>query len=117
MRKGFLALILAAGEGTRFKSRKIKVLHTLLGKSMLRYVVDCLLKLKPEKLFVVVGYQRREVMAEVLSDNVGFVVQKNQKGTAHAVLSAKEVLAKKKKKDLLIINADLPDVDQRSCFG
>ncbi len=39
---------------------------------------------------------------------VGCVVQKNQRGTAHAVLSAKEVLAKKKRKDLLIINADLP---------
>lgn len=108
MRKGFLTLILAAGEGTRFKSRKIKVLHTLLGKSMLRYVIDCLLKLKPEKVFVVVGYQRKDVMTKMPSDKVGFVVQKNQLGTAHAVLSAKEILAKKKKKDLLIINADLP---------
>ncbi len=108
MRKGFLALILAAGEGTRFKSKKIKILHTLLGKSMLSYVVDCVVRLKPEKVFVVVGYQREDVIEEVLSDMVGFVVQKNQRGTAHAVLSAKEVLAKKERKNLLVINADLP---------
>ncbi len=108
MRQGFLALILAAGEGTRFKSNKIKVLHTLLGKSMLRYVLDCVLKLKPEKVFVVVGYQRKAVMEEALSDKVGFVVQKKQLGTAHAVLSAKDILAKRKDKDLLVINADLP---------
>lgn len=108
MRKGFLALILAAGEGTRFKSKKIKVLHALLGKSMLRYVVDCVVKLKPEKVYVVVGYQREDVIPEVLSDIVGCVIQKNQKGTAHAVLSAEDVLAKNKRKDLLVINADLP---------
>jgi bifunctional UDP-N-acetylglucosamine pyrophosphorylase/glucosamine-1-phosphate N-acetyltransferase len=75
---------------------------------MLRYVVDCVVRLKPEKVFVVVGYQREDVIEEVLSGLVGCVVQKNQRGTAHAVLSAKEVLAKKKRKDLLIINADLP---------
>jgi len=108
MREGFLALVLAAGEGTRFKSKKIKVLHTLLGKSMLDYVVRCVLKLKPEKVFVVVGYQKKEVMAEAISDRVGFVVQRSQRGTAHAVLSAKGVLAKENKKDLLVINADLP---------
>jgi len=108
MKEGFLALVLAAGEGTRFKSKKIKVLHTLLGKSMLDYVVRCVLKLKPEKVFVVVGYQKKEVMAEAISDRVGFVVQRSQRGTAHAVLSAKGVLAKENKKDLLVINADLP---------
>lgn len=108
MKKGFIALILAAGEGTRFKSKKIKVLHTLMGKSMLQLVLDCILRLRPEKVYIVVGYQKEDVMKSVLSRKVNFVIQKRQLGTAHAVLAAKEVLKEEREKDLLVINADLP---------
>ncbi len=108
MNQGFLALILAAGKGTRFKSDKIKVLHPLLGKSMLRLMVDSILKLKPQNVCVVVGYQKEEVMEEFKSDRVSFVDQKEQLGTAHAVLAAKNVLKKEMNKDVLIINGDLP---------
>jgi bifunctional UDP-N-acetylglucosamine pyrophosphorylase/glucosamine-1-phosphate N-acetyltransferase len=54
MSERFHALVLAAGKGTRFKSERNKVLHPVLGKSMLRLVLDCVLKLKPEKVYVVV---------------------------------------------------------------
>ena len=94
MSQGFLALILAAGKGTRFKSDKIKVLHPLLGKSMLRLMVDSILGLKPQNVYVVVGYQQDDVMEEFKSDEVSFVAQKEQLGTAHAVLAAKSVLKK-----------------------
>ena len=71
MSQEFFALILAAGKGTRFKSERIKVLHPLLGKSMLRLVVDSILGLKPQKVLVVVGYQKKEVMGEL--ETAGFV--------------------------------------------
>lgn len=108
MSQGFLALILAAGKGTRFKSDRIKVLHPLMGKSMLRLVVDSVLRLKPEKVYVVVGYQKDEIRKEVQSDKVAFVHQKKQLGTAHAVRAAKNVLMKNGDRDVLIINGDLP---------
>jgi len=108
MKQGFLALILAAGKGTRFKSEKIKVLHPLLGKSMLKWVVDCILKLNPEKIHVVVGYQKDDVMKEAFSKKVNFIIQKEQLGTAHAVLSSSSALKKDLDKDVLIIHGDLP---------
>ena len=108
MRKGFFALILAAGKGTRFKSEKIKVLHPLLGKSMLRLVLDCVFKLKPEKIYVVVGCQKEEVMKEAPPGKVEFITQKRQLGTAHAVRAAREALSKEREKDVLIVNGDLP---------
>lgn len=108
MTKDFFALILAAGEGTRFKSGKIKVLHTLMGKSMLQLVLDSIFRLRPEKVYIVVGYQKEDVMKEVDSRKVDFVFQTKQLGTAHAVFSAKEVLKREKDKDLLVVNGDLP---------
>jgi bifunctional UDP-N-acetylglucosamine pyrophosphorylase/glucosamine-1-phosphate N-acetyltransferase len=108
MRKGFFALILAAGKGTRFKSGIIKVLHPMLGKSMLRLVLDCVFKLRPEKVYVVVGSQKEDVMKEAPSGKVEFLTQKKQLGTAHAVQAAKNALDKGREKDVLIINGDLP---------
>ena len=108
MRKGFFALILAAGKGTRFKSEIIKVLHPMLGKSMLRLVLDCVFKLRPEKVYVVVGSQKEDVMKEAPSGKVEFLTQKRQLGTAHAVQAAKNALNKGREKDVLIINSDLP---------
>jgi bifunctional UDP-N-acetylglucosamine pyrophosphorylase/glucosamine-1-phosphate N-acetyltransferase len=108
MRKGFFALILAAGKGTRFKSEIIKVLHPMLGKSMLRLVLDCVFKLRPEKVYVVVGSQKEDVMKEAPFAKVEFLTQKRQLGTAHAVQAAKNALNKGREKDVLIINGDLP---------
>jgi len=108
MKQGFLALILAAGQGTRFKSKKLKVLHTILGKSMLQSVVDCVQKLKPEKIYIVVGHQKDEVMRKISSPEVSFIFQRKQLGTAHAVLSARKDLKKEKEKNVLVINGDLP---------
>ncbi len=108
MKQGFIALILAAGQGTRFKSDKIKVLHPLMGKSMLQLVVDSVQQLKPEKIYVVVGYQKDQVMKEIASPRVSFVHQQKQLGTAHAALAAKNALQKEERKEMLIINGDMP---------
>jgi bifunctional UDP-N-acetylglucosamine pyrophosphorylase/glucosamine-1-phosphate N-acetyltransferase len=75
---------------------------------MLQLVVDSVLGLKPQKVYVVVGYQKDEIRKEVQSDRVALVHQKEQLGTAHAVMAAKSILRKDINKDVLIINADLP---------
>jgi bifunctional UDP-N-acetylglucosamine pyrophosphorylase/glucosamine-1-phosphate N-acetyltransferase len=107
MKRKLLALVLAAGKGTRFKSDKIKVLHPMLGKPMIHLVVDCMFALRPEAVYVVVGHQKDEVMKEEFSKPVEFIHQKKQLGTAHAVLAAKKILQSNRDKDLLVINGDL----------
>lgn len=108
MSQGFLVLILAAGKGTRFKSNKIKVLHPILGRPMLHFVLDCVLSLKPENIYAVVGYQKEEVMKEFKSSEIKFIHQEEQLGTAHAVMVARDFLKKEIGKDVLVINGDLP---------
>jgi bifunctional UDP-N-acetylglucosamine pyrophosphorylase/glucosamine-1-phosphate N-acetyltransferase len=108
MKKNFLALVLAAGEGTRFRSEKNKVLHPILGKSMLRLVLDSVLALKPAKVFLVVGHQKEAVIEEAASLNVEPVFQKVLLGAAHAGLAARGVLKDFGDDDLLILGANLP---------
>ncbi len=108
MKKSLSALILAAGKGTRFRSDKIKVLHSLMGKSMLQWVVDSIQKLGPDHIHIVVGYQKDLVQKSLTGDNLNFVFQNKQLGTAHAVLAAQDILKKEGDGDLLIMNGDLP---------
>lgn len=107
MKRRFLALVLAAGKGTRFKSDKIKILHPLLGKPMIHLVVDCMHSLRPESVHIVVGHQKEEVMKQVFAKPVHFIHQQEQLGTAHAVLAAEKVLRSHRDKDVLVINGDL----------
>jgi len=91
-------VILAAGLGTRMKSRKAKVLHRAGGKALIEHVVETALKLAPaERIFVVVGYQAEEVRKAVAGapygSGIGFIEQKQQKGTGHALMVGREALA------------------------
>src|SRR5262249_17108570 len=96
-------LIIAAGLGTRMKSRRAKVLHQLVGKPVIGYRVKTALELNPSTLFVVVGHQAemvsQTVQAEVTrlkgheAPTVQFVLQAQQLGTGHAVKVARETLA------------------------
>jgi bifunctional UDP-N-acetylglucosamine pyrophosphorylase / glucosamine-1-phosphate N-acetyltransferase len=80
-------MILAAGEGTRMKSRTPKVLHRLCGRSMLGHALATAAELEPERLVVVVGHGRDQVSAEVaqVAPGAQVVVQDQQLGTGHAV--------------------------------
>ena len=85
-------IVLAAGEGTRMKSRTSKVLHELCGRSMLGHVLAAARELQPERLVVVVGHLRDQVIAhlsETAPDAVP-VIQERQGGTGHAVRMALE---------------------------
>jgi bifunctional UDP-N-acetylglucosamine pyrophosphorylase / glucosamine-1-phosphate N-acetyltransferase len=94
MQNRLSVVILAAGLGTRMKSRQAKVLHRAGGKSLVEHVVDTALELtSPERIFVVVGHQADEVRRSLASRGVGFIEQKEQKGTGHAVMSGRDSLA------------------------
>jgi bifunctional UDP-N-acetylglucosamine pyrophosphorylase / glucosamine-1-phosphate N-acetyltransferase len=87
-------VILAAGLGTRMKSRKAKVLHRAGGKSLVQHVVDTALTFTPpERIFVVVGHQAEEVRSVVTTPGIGFIEQQDQQGTGHAVMVGREQLA------------------------
>jgi bifunctional UDP-N-acetylglucosamine pyrophosphorylase/glucosamine-1-phosphate N-acetyltransferase len=87
-------VILAAGLGTRMKSRKAKVLHRAGGKNLLQHVVDTALTFTPaERIFVVVGHQAEEVRRSIATPGIGFIEQQEQRGTGHAVMVGREQLA------------------------
>ncbi|MGF1432134.1 bifunctional UDP-N-acetylglucosamine diphosphorylase/glucosamine-1-phosphate N-acetyltransferase GlmU [Kitasatospora sp. LaBMicrA B282] len=89
-------IVLAAGEGTRMKSRALpKVLHPICGRTLLGHVVSAAEELTPQQLVVVIGH-RRELVAEHLGTEhpaVRPVVQDEQRGTGHAARVALEALA------------------------
>jgi bifunctional UDP-N-acetylglucosamine pyrophosphorylase/glucosamine-1-phosphate N-acetyltransferase len=94
MQNRLTVVILAAGLGTRMRSRKAKVLHRAGGKALVEHVVETALALTtPERVFVVVGHQADEVRRAVATPGVGFIEQKEQKGTGHAVMSGRDALA------------------------
>jgi len=86
-------VILAAGLGTRMKSRRAKVLHRAGGKTLIGHVVDTALELAPpERIFVVVGHQADEVRRSITTPGIGFIEQTEQKGTGHAVTIGRSAL-------------------------
>ncbi len=103
-------LILAAGLGTRMKSKRAKVLHELGGSPLIAYVCRTAQSLAPNKIFVVVGHQAAEVTKAVAAE-VGslaeFVTQALQRGTADAVLSARAQLENRNSL-LVILSGDVP---------
>ncbi|MEW6388766.1 MAG: bifunctional UDP-N-acetylglucosamine diphosphorylase/glucosamine-1-phosphate N-acetyltransferase GlmU [Thermodesulfobacteriota bacterium] len=79
------AIVLAAGQGTRMKSQHPKVLHPILGRPMVAYLLDTLISIGISDILVVVGYQFEKVEAALKDYPVRFVVQEPQIGTGHAV--------------------------------
>ncbi|MBI5044174.1 MAG: bifunctional UDP-N-acetylglucosamine diphosphorylase/glucosamine-1-phosphate N-acetyltransferase GlmU [Nitrospirae bacterium] len=90
--KGISIIILAAGLGTRMKSNLVKILHPLAGMPMLAYTLDLAKSLKPEKIVAVIGHQAEKVKDTFSDYDVNWAIQKEQKGTGHAVMQAKNAL-------------------------
>ena len=89
-----IAIILAAGESTRMNTKLPKVLHEVCGRPMLAYVLDACREVGVSRVFVVVGYNKDQVVEQYKDcDDVVFVEQAEQKGTAHAVMCCKEHIA------------------------
>src|SRR5262249_38816843 len=109
MQRSCLAVVLAAGEGTRMRSARPNVLHAVAHQSLLAHVLDAVGKAGGTTTAVVVGPGADAVAGEarrVLPDAEIFV-QAERRGTAHAVLAAKDAIARGAD-DVLVIFADTP---------
>ena len=100
-------IILAAGQGTRMKSAKHKVLHPVAGRPMLLHLLAAVEALGVDRKVVVVGAGRDQVEAAVAGKGVAIAVQEQQLGTGHAVAQAHEALAGFAG-DVLILYGDVP---------
>src|SRR6516164_4096085 len=86
--------IMAAGKGTRLKSKHPKVLHEIGGKPILAHVIATAAKVVAAKdVFVIIGHEADRVRAAVAQTGVTFVLQAEQRGTGHALMVAREALA------------------------
>lgn len=102
------AVVLAAGKSTRMKSEKTKVLHKILGKEIINYLLDSLVAcgIAEQDIIVVVGDNRAEI-AGAVKRNVVYTIQQEQLGTAHALLAAGENIAGHDG-ELLVVVGDNP---------
>jgi len=88
--------VLAAGEGTRMRSARPKVLHQIAGESLLAHVLRAVTQSGDARIAVVVGPQQHDVTREAqrIAPNADVFEQRERLGTAHAVLAAKPAIAK-----------------------
>jgi bifunctional UDP-N-acetylglucosamine pyrophosphorylase/glucosamine-1-phosphate N-acetyltransferase len=113
-------MILAAGLGTRMKSRRAKVLHELAGSPLIAHLIRAAFKLAPGAIYTVVGHQSEEVERAVRDEaarlmgrggdvrpDIQFAHQTEQRGTGHAVMAAREQLAGRGG-SLIVIAGDVP---------
>ena len=99
--------IMAAGKGTRLKSRHPKVLHEVGGKPILAHVIATAAKVVPPKdIFVIIGHEAERVRAAVGASGVQFVVQAEQRGTGHALMVARNALAPYDQ--VMVLSGDAP---------
>ena len=100
-------VIMAAGKGTRLKSRRPKVLHEIGGKPLLSYVIAAASNaVDPAHIYVVVGHQAERVKAAVTATGVRFVEQADPRGTGHAIQCAREAIAAYE--HILVLSGDVP---------
>jgi bifunctional UDP-N-acetylglucosamine pyrophosphorylase/glucosamine-1-phosphate N-acetyltransferase len=103
-------LVMAAGLGTRMKSKRAKVLHELGGLPLIAHVCRAAKSLNPNAIYVVVGHQANEVeqaTRAAVGDLAQVVLQQQQRGTGDAVASAREQLANSNSL-LLVLSGDVP---------
>ena len=113
-----LAIVLAAGEGVRMKSARPKVLHEIAGGAMLTHVLGAVAAAGAQDLALVVGPDRDDVAAAArkVAPHAAIFVQERRLGTAHAVLAAREAIARGYD-DILIAYADIPLVRASTLEG
>ncbi|MBL8067992.1 MAG: bifunctional UDP-N-acetylglucosamine diphosphorylase/glucosamine-1-phosphate N-acetyltransferase GlmU [Armatimonadetes bacterium] len=104
-----LAIVLAAGQGTRMKSDLPKVLHKACGRSLVKWVLASLGSAGVDDICVVVGHGAEAVRAE-LGDRVGYAVQTERLGTGHAVMSAADALASATG-SVIVLAGDVPMIE------
>jgi bifunctional UDP-N-acetylglucosamine pyrophosphorylase/glucosamine-1-phosphate N-acetyltransferase len=103
----FAIVIMAAGKGTRLKSKRAKVLHEIAGEPLLAHVIKAAQKIVPaEDIYVIIGHQAENVRKAIGPMGVKFVLQAEQRGTGHAVMCARPQVAGYQ--NLLVLSGDVP---------
>tara|TARA_B100000953_G_scaffold296689_1_gene290092 strand:+ start:397 stop:1122 length:726 start_codon:yes stop_codon:yes gene_type:complete len=105
--------ILAAGKGSRMNSELPKVLHKINNKPILHFVLETSQLLKPKEIILIVGFKKEMVIKSVNKFNVSFAYQKEQKGTAHAIMQCKENLINKSGQTL-VLSGDVPFISKET---
>ncbi|MEA5084016.1 MAG: bifunctional UDP-N-acetylglucosamine diphosphorylase/glucosamine-1-phosphate N-acetyltransferase GlmU [Lachnospiraceae bacterium] len=106
------AIILAAGEGTRMKSKVPKVLHKVMNKSMVERVIEAAQGVGAQQVEVVIGHKAGLVKEAVKNEKVSFALQEKQLGTGHAVMQAIDFI--EDDKDIIILYGDTPLIKQET---
>ncbi len=100
---------MAAGKGTRLKSKHPKVLHEIGGKPILAHVIATAEKVVPARdIFVIVGHEAERVREAFAGAGVNFVLQAEQRGTGHALMVAREALSRNKYDRVIVLSGDAP---------
>jgi bifunctional UDP-N-acetylglucosamine pyrophosphorylase/glucosamine-1-phosphate N-acetyltransferase len=99
--------IMAAGKGTRLKSRRPKVLHEVGGKPLLRHVIDAASRLaENEDIYAIVGHEAGRVREAMAGTGVQFIEQNEQRGTGHAIQCARTAISGYE--HILVLSGDVP---------
>ena len=106
------SIILAAGQGTRMRSKLPKVIHPIVGKPMVWHAIKAVQGLTDLPPVLVVGY-RADIVKSAVGEDVSYAIQEEQLGTGHAVASAKSAL-EGKADTILVTFADMPLLRQES---
>jgi bifunctional UDP-N-acetylglucosamine pyrophosphorylase / glucosamine-1-phosphate N-acetyltransferase len=105
--RDFAIVIMAAGKGTRLKSKRAKVLHEIAGQPLLAHVIKAAQQIvSADDIHVIVGHQAENVRAAVGPMGVKFVLQAEQRGTGHAIMCAREQVAGYQ--NILVLSGDVP---------
>ncbi|HEV8524699.1 MAG TPA: NTP transferase domain-containing protein, partial [Terriglobales bacterium] len=105
--------IMAAGKGTRLKSKHPKVLHEIGGKPMLAYVIATATRVvPPEHIYAIIGHEAERVRQAVGSTGINFVLQEPQQGTGHALMVARKALAGYD--HVIVLSGDVPMIWSRT---
>ncbi|MDO5014818.1 MAG: bifunctional UDP-N-acetylglucosamine diphosphorylase/glucosamine-1-phosphate N-acetyltransferase GlmU [Clostridia bacterium] len=107
------AIVLAAGEGKRMHSRHPKVLSKLLFRPMIQRVIDSVHGAGIDDIILIIGFKGEELDA-IYRERYSCIYQKEQKGTGHAVMQAKDELLKSNCENVIVLNGDAPFVDSKS---
>jgi bifunctional UDP-N-acetylglucosamine pyrophosphorylase / glucosamine-1-phosphate N-acetyltransferase len=98
---------MAAGQGTRLKSKYPKVLHEVGGRALLSHVIAAALEVVPAgDIFAIIGHEAERVRQAIAPSGVGFVLQERQRGTGHALMVARPALAPYE--TILVLSGDAP---------
>lgn len=113
MSKNVIALILAAGKGTRMKSKLNKNLHLLSGKPIITYTIEAAKKVGTSEIGIIIGNDS-ELMRKTIGEAYTYIYQHEQLGTGHAVMQAREYIKENINSDFLILLGDGPLISAQS---